>query len=175
MDQPDRTLTDHLRETARACNSAIAAQATATHLPTREERLGDTPTTSTLADAVQALRTGISSKPMRALIEGMTQGQLKHHLEVGGLECYADCVGNTVIRTIEAGNAHREQVRAERQARAEHARRHAEIVRAEGERNRANGYSSQLRERLGSRDGGPEEYTAGATGADDHDRHGDAQ
>lgn len=40
MDQPDHSLTDHLRGTAHACNSAIAEQATNANPATREERLG---------------------------------------------------------------------------------------------------------------------------------------
>lgn len=91
-----------------------------------------------LGELIEAL--GAPMKPMKALIVGMTTGDLKERLAMAGLECYPDCAGNTVIRTIEAGDAHRALVRAEKQARLDSARRHAELVRQEAERNRANGY-----------------------------------
>ena len=67
-----------------------------------------------------------------ALIEAdISVKDLERRFACGGLECYTDCNGALVIRTVESGNAHRAQVQAERQARADHASRHAEIVRQE--------------------------------------------
>jgi hypothetical protein len=60
----------------------------------------------------------------------------------GKFEIYCDVRENLCLRTVEDGKAHRELVAAERQARLDHARRHAEIVRIEGERNRVHGYRS---------------------------------
>lgn len=47
------------------------------------------------------------------------------------VESYVDCRGHLVYRTVAEGDAHRALIRAERQARADHAARHAEIVRTE--------------------------------------------
>lgn len=58
----------------------------------------------------------------------------------GRFEVYVDVRENLCLRTVEAGKAHRALVFAERKARVEHARRHAEIVRKEGERNVANNF-----------------------------------
>lgn len=58
----------------------------------------------------------------------------------GRFEVYRDVRENLCLRTVAAGKAHREQVEAERLARLDHARRHAALVKAEGDRNVANGF-----------------------------------
>jgi hypothetical protein len=70
----------------------------------------------------------------------ITLAQLETALAAGGMEIYKDCTEALCLRTVEAGNEHRALVKREREARLEHAQRHAELVRQEGERNRANGY-----------------------------------
>ena len=53
--------------------------------------------------------------PMKALIDGnITVVDLERRLKLAGLEMYPDASGANFIRTIEAGNLHRELVRAER-------------------------------------------------------------
>lgn len=72
------------------------------------------------------------------------QGDIKlaelEYALAGKFEIYVDCTEALCLRTVEAGKAHRDQVRAERAARAEHARRHAALVKMEGDRNVAHGY-----------------------------------
>lgn len=54
-------------------------------------------------------------RPMKALIDGkLTQDELRRRLALGGLELYPDAAGNTVIRTVESGDQHRQQVQDER-------------------------------------------------------------
>lgn len=76
----------------------------------------------------------------RALIEEMPISEFKRRLSLGGLECVATCNGDTLIRKVESGDAHRAQVKAEREAKRERDQLHAESVRKQGEINRANGY-----------------------------------
>ncbi len=53
--------------------------------------------------------------PMKALIDGnITVADLERRLKLAGLEMYPDASGANFIRTIEAGNLHRELVKAER-------------------------------------------------------------
>lgn len=72
------------------------------------------------------------------------QGDIKlaelEYALAGLFEIYTDCTDALCLRTVAAGKAHREQVEAERLARLDHARRHAALVKAEGDRNVANGY-----------------------------------
>jgi hypothetical protein len=53
--------------------------------------------------------------PMKALIDGnITVKDLERRLKLAGLEMYPDASGANFIRTIEAGDLHREIVKAER-------------------------------------------------------------
>jgi len=64
-----------------------------------------------------AERLGVAPKyaPIKALIDGNIGAvDLARRLALGGLEMYADCLGNACIRTKEAGDAHRAIVQAER-------------------------------------------------------------
>lgn len=102
--------------------------------PTREERLGGYPTRESLKataqsvlEAQNALAGRNSGKPMKLLAVGMTTAELAERFKRGDLETYADCAGNTVIRTKEAGDAHRAQVAAERELRRDEQIRHARL------------------------------------------------
>jgi hypothetical protein len=62
-------------------------------------------------------RLGIPAKhaPIQALIDGNIPAvDLARRLALGGLEMYADCIGNACIRTKEQGEAHRALVQAEK-------------------------------------------------------------
>jgi hypothetical protein len=64
-----------------------------------------------------AARLGIAPKhaPVKALIDGeIAAVDLARRLALGGLEIYADCLGNACIRTKEQGDAHRDLVQAEK-------------------------------------------------------------
>lgn len=61
-------------------------------------------------------------------------------IEAAGFETYVDCTDALCVCTPAYAKAHRELVQAERAARLDHAKRHAELVRQQGARNRANGY-----------------------------------
>jgi hypothetical protein len=72
------------------------------------------------------------------------QGDIKlaelEYALAGKFEIYVDCTEALCLRTVEDGNAHRELLNREREARLEHARRHAALVKMEGDRNRDHGY-----------------------------------
>lgn len=64
-----------------------------------------------------AARLGIAPQhaPVKALIDGNIPAvDLARRLALGGLEIYADCIGNACIRTKEQGDAHRALVQAEK-------------------------------------------------------------
>lgn len=53
--------------------------------------------------------------PMKVLIDGnITVKELEQRLKLAGLEMYPDATGANFIRTIEAGNLHRELLKAQR-------------------------------------------------------------
>lgn len=53
--------------------------------------------------------------PMKVLVDGnITVADLERRLRLAGLEIYPDATGANFIRTIEAGDLHRQLVRAER-------------------------------------------------------------
>jgi hypothetical protein len=120
-------LAKHVFELGNTLNRAAVEQIT-TPFPTRESLAG---TSSAIADAQAALRDFASGKPMRALIVGMTAGELKERLAMGSLECYSDVGGNTVIRKVEAGDEIRAKQHAERERRNAERMKQADDLRRE--------------------------------------------
>lgn len=90
---------------------------------------------------------GLLSTLVTVRIQGDIQRQaFAAALEAAGFETYTDCVEVLCVCSPEYSKAHRALLQAERAARLEHAQRHADLVRREGERNKANGYMAPERQ-----------------------------